>query len=147
MELAAVRHPGGHAEALPERPGGHVDEAEPGSGVTLQVGVDLPEVEQLLGREQPGLCPGGVQDGGGVTFGEYKPVIGGISLLLVNSGVLVLHHSEEEDGHELCHGAAGGRVAGLARLGHLDTVDPQLGGNVSQGLNLVLRGAVVQIIG
>merc|ERR1719208_702711 len=28
VELAAVRHPGGHAEALAEGPGGHVDEAE-----------------------------------------------------------------------------------------------------------------------
>ena len=30
VELAAVRHAAGHAEALAQGPGGHVDEAEPG---------------------------------------------------------------------------------------------------------------------
>ena len=64
----------------------------------------------------------------------------------MDPGVLVLHHPEEEDRHELGHGAAGGGVARLTRLGHLDTGNPQLGGEVSQGLNLALGGTVVQLI-
>ena len=121
MELAAVRHPGGHAEALAERPGGHVDEAEPGSGVTLQVGVDLPEVEQLLSGEQSGLGPGRVQDGSRVALGEDEPVVAGDPGLLYG----VPHDAVEEDGHDLGHGGAGGGVARVAGRRHLDRVHPK----------------------
>ena len=38
-------------------------------------------------------------------------------------------------------------MARLALLSHLDTVDPELGGNVSQRLDLVLGRPVVQIVG
>ena len=134
MELAAVRHPGGHAEALAEGPGGHVDEAEPGSGVTLQVGVDLPEVEELLGGEEASLGPGGVEDRGGVALGEDEPVVAGDPGLLDG----VPHDAVEEDGHDLGHGGAGCRMAGVAGRGHLDRVDPELVSQVLELTELVL---------
>ena len=40
--------------------------------------------------------------------------------------------------HDLRHGGAGGGVAGVAGLGHLDGVDPQLVGQVLELLVLVL---------
>ena len=91
MELAAVRHAAGHAQALAQGPGGHVDEAEPevgvanekralltnhsspGGGVALQVGVDLAQVHEVASGEQPGLRPRRVQDGRGMPLGQDEP--------------------------------------------------------------------------
>ena len=91
VELAAVRHAAGHAQTLAQGPGGYVDEAEPevrvtnerralltnhsspGGGVTLQIRVDLAQVHEVAGGEQPGLRPRRVQDGRGMALGQDEP--------------------------------------------------------------------------
>lgn len=71
--FCSVGHPAGDTEALSEGAGGHVDEVEAGGRVPLEVGVYLPEVEEVGGREEASLRPRGVQDWGGVAFGQDKP--------------------------------------------------------------------------
>ena len=62
----------------------------------------------------------------------------------MNPWILVLHDSEEEDRHELRHGAAGGGVTRLARLCHLHAVNAELGGDVPQDSHLVPRGGMIE---
>ena len=86
--LAHVGHAAGHAEALPQGPRGHVDEAEPGGGVALEVRAEGAELEELRGGKQAGLGPGGVQDGGGVALGQDEAVV----VDAPRVGNFVLHH-------------------------------------------------------
>ena len=103
--------------------------------MTFKVRVDLPQIHEVLGREEASLGPGSVKDGGSVTLGEDEPVVAG----LLGLGHGVPHHAVEEDAHDLRHGGAGGRVAGVAGGRHLDRVDPQLMGQVLELGTLVLR--------
>merc|ERR1719510_2875196 len=77
VDLPTVSHPCGNTEALAQRPGGHVNEAESWGGVALQVGVNLPQVQQVLHGEEAGLGPGRVQDGSRVALGEDEAVVAG----------------------------------------------------------------------
>ena len=52
-----VGHAAGHAEALAQTAGGHVDEVEAGGRVALQVVVDLTELQELLGGDKASLGP------------------------------------------------------------------------------------------
>ena len=73
MELAAVCHAAGYTQALAQGPRGHVNKAKPRGGVTLEVGVNLAEVHQVLPGEEASLRPGGIQDWGSVTLGQDEP--------------------------------------------------------------------------
>ena len=45
--------------------------------MTLEVGLELPELHELGGGEEAGLGPSGVEDGRGVTLGEDEAVVRG----------------------------------------------------------------------
>ncbi len=56
------------------------------------------------------------------------------------------HDVEEQNGHALGHGGAGGGVAGLGLARRGDRVDPQLCGDVLQVLDFVRHlGVVVDV--
>ena len=75
---------------------------------------------------------------------QDKTITSCIPLFLVHSWVLVLHHLEEEHAHHLCHGAAGGWVAGLAGGCHFDAMHSQLRGEIPQHISLLHGGLVVE---
>lgn len=74
--LGGVGHSSGAAQSLSETSGGDVDERQLWSWVSLEVGVDLSEVEEVLLVDEPVFSPGGVEDWGGVSFAQDESVRG-----------------------------------------------------------------------
>ena len=56
------------AQALAQRARGDIGEGEAGCGMPLEVAAKLPQLEQILGGEQPRLGPGRIQQRGRVPF-------------------------------------------------------------------------------
>lgn len=100
--LAGVGHPARGPEALAQGAGGHVCESLFWDRVPVQVGADLPQVQQLCLGQVASFSPDGIQDGSCVALGEYKAVIVRVPGVLG----LVPHGVEEEYGHDLRRAAA-----------------------------------------
>jgi hypothetical protein len=94
--------------------------------MSLEIRVDLPQLEQLFTREQSGGGPGGIQDRRGMPLGQYEAIVVGIPRILR----IEAHLAEEHRGHDVSGGQARRRMpgAGFARGQH--RIDAQLGRQV-----------------
>ena len=102
-------------QPLPKRPGGDVDPGQPRRRVPFEIGIDAPQREQILARDDAGLGPRGVEDRRGVALREDEPIVVGV----VRIARVVPHLRKEERSHDLGRRAAGRRMA-AAGLGRRD---------------------------
>ena len=78
-----IGHAAGHAEALSEGSGGHIDEIEAGSGMTFKVTVQLTKFGQILNGELTGHGVGGIKDRRSVAFRQNEAVVASVLRLAV----------------------------------------------------------------
>ena len=121
VQLGGQGHAVGDAQSLAQRTGGdlHARGLHP-AGVSLQVGAQLAQGQQVVHREVPGLGQSGVVRRSGVALGQHELVA------VLPRGVLgaVLHDLEEKGGYDIGVREGPARMTGLRREGHLDDVAP-----------------------
>jgi hypothetical protein len=120
------RHAERGTDALAQGSGGDVYERQTRRRVALEVGRDLPQLEQPRRVERAGLGPGGVEDGGRVPLGQDEPVVLGPP----GVGRVETHLAEEQRRDDFRGRAAARRVA-ASRLGRRShRVEAEPGGDV-----------------
>ena len=129
--LGGPGHARAHTQPLAQRAGGYGRRSEARGGMAFELAAQLAERQQLLGGKQPGLSPGGVENGGGVALGEYEAVVAGMGRV----GGVVAHDVEEERADQVGRGQATGGVAGAGGGGGAQGMDAQAGGLLAQQLN------------
>ena len=117
------------ANALAERAGRDVDKRQPRRRMAFEVGVDLPQVEQIRARKEPRVRPGRVEDRRRMPLRQHEAVVVGILRVLR----IEAHLAKEERRDHLGRGHAGRRVTGTRFGRRGDRVDPELGGDVAEG--------------
>ena len=119
------------ADALSERPGGHVDERQPRRGMAFEVRLERPQLHQPLARKEPGLGPGGVENRRRMSLRQHEAIV--VRVL----GVLRIevHLREEQHRHDVGGREAGGRMSAPRLAGRGDRIDPELCGDVPQCSN------------
>lgn len=78
--------------------------------MSLKIGVDLSEVQEVSLGDESVFGPGGVQNGGGVTLAQNES-IGSEGFLGVLGIIMHTALIEEQDGHQLSHRRARSWVA------------------------------------
>merc|ERR550532_1487091 len=66
--LGTVGHARSNAEPLAQGSGSHINKRQPWGWVTLQVGVDFSQFEQIFSWEETSLSPCSIQNWSSVTF-------------------------------------------------------------------------------
>ncbi len=132
--FGAQRDADADRRALSQWSGGHVDKGEAGCGMPFQVWMQRPQFQQLFFGEEPGLGPGGIEEGSGMALREDEPVAIGSFLILR----IVPHDWEKEGGNDVGGGAAARRMPTAGRAGRPYALDAQMCGRVSKGSELFL---------
>ena len=117
------------ANALAERPGRDVDKRQPRRRVAFEVGVQLPQVQQVSARKEPRLRPGGVENRRRMPLRQHEAVVVGILRVLR----IETHLAKEERRDNLGGGHAGRRVTRTRFGRRRNRVDPKLGGDIAEG--------------
>ncbi len=121
--LPGQRHAHPVGQALPQRPGRHVDPGQHRGGVPLQPGAEPPVAgHQLLIRHHPDRLVDRVQQRRGVALGEDQVVVARVARLVP----VIAQVPADQDGQQVGGGHAGGRMAGPGRGTRPDRVHPQL---------------------
>ncbi len=132
-ELHGRGHPHPDRKALSERAGGRLDPFHSGRRMPLENGIDLAQVHELGGSDDPGLGVSRPEDGRGMSLGQDELVVPPV----LGIGRIVAHLAEEETGGDLGHGQAGRRMAGPGLGGHLERMDAEPGGDGGEGVATV----------
>src|SRR3954470_930412 len=96
--------------------------------MTFEIGIEFPQCEQLLPRDDPGLRPCGVQDWRRVPLREDEPII----VLVARIRHVVAHLGEEERRHQFGHGTARAGMTRTRFTGREHRIDAQACGDVLQ---------------
>ena len=129
VHLRSRRHAGRHAEALPQRSGGGIEEMHAQAGVRVAVdgAFNGPEIQGVLAGHLAGfglilandaaeVSHGGVDDGHGVAFGKDQPVGGSVPRILRIPPHVVVH----QHGRQMGQRQGGGGVPAAGDGGHFD---------------------------
>ena len=116
-------------DALPQRPGRHVDERQPRRRVPFQVAVDAPEAMQLVRWHVPRLRPSGVEQRRRVPLGQHEAV----AVVVLRPARVEAHVAEEERRDEVRRRAATRRMAAPRRARCPHGLDTEPGGDVLEG--------------
>ena len=95
--------------------------AAAGGGMAFEVGIEPPQREHVLARDDADLGPCGVQDRRRVPLRQHETIV----VLVGRIARVVPHFATEERRHDLGSGAAGARVTAARLGGREDGVDPQ----------------------
>ena len=126
VNLCAERHTASGGNALTQGAGGHIYTGGLFHvGMTLQMGIGLAEGFQILNGEIALFGQSGVQNGGGVTFGEHHAVAVGIF------GVfrIYLHLRKIEIGDDICDGQGSAGVSCTCGMNALDDAHTDFDGD------------------
>ena len=122
------RRADGGADALAERSGGDVDERQPRRRMAFEVGINPPELQEILTRKQPRVRPRRVENRRSMSLGEHETIVVGI----LRIPRVEPHLAEEQRRDDLGRGHAGRGVAAASFGGRENRIDPELGGEVAQ---------------
>ena len=122
------RRADGRADTLAERARRDVDKRQARRGVTLEVRVDAPQVEEVGARKEPGMRPGRVENRRRMTLRQDEAVVVGI----LRRFRIEAHLPEKERRDDLCRRHARRRVAASGFRGRQDRIDAKLGREVLQ---------------
>jgi hypothetical protein len=53
---------------------GNINKVETGSRVTLQIAVQLPQVHDVIDREEASFSPGSIEDRSSMSLGQYETI-------------------------------------------------------------------------
>src|SRR5215204_2239012 len=139
--LAGEGHADPYGQSLAQRPRGHVYPGDLGRRVSLQAAAELAERHELLVRDRARRFIDGVEQRGGVAFGEDEVVVVGVfGVVEVVAEVLAQEHGQQVGRR---HGRGGvSRPGARART---DAIDPELLGETVPLLGP--RGLLVDLLG
>ncbi len=130
LELFRIEgHANSHRQTLPQRTGSYVHKGQSGSGMALQIRVDLTQSQQFLSREGTCLRPSGIEDRCGVPLREHEDV----TVAIVWIARIVTHHGIEKHSHNLRRRSAARRMTAAGFGRGTDRVNAQAGRLVLQG--------------
>src|SRR5947208_432594 len=111
--------------------------------MAFEVAAELAELQQIFGRKKPRFGPGGIEQRGGVAFGQNESVV------IVEMWILgiITHVPEEQRGDDVSRRTAGGRMAAARGGGCVDRMNPQLIGNALQTFNVNIVHECANICG
>ena len=91
------------ADALSERSGRDIDPRQPRRRMSLEIGIEAPQRQQLIARDDARLGPGGIEDRRRVSFRQHEAIVVGV----LRVARVVAHLREEQRRDDVGRGAAG----------------------------------------